>query len=250
MSFELRVLGSSPAWPSPGRACTGYLLSIGPSTVLMDCGTGVFERLRLVLPPEDVGSILVSHLHFDHWVDLIPYRYYLRYEARAPQGPELLLPPEATEMLRAALVPVDDDPEFFTGTFVTTEYAPAAGAKVRGAEVSFHRTRHPIATYAIRLEAEGKVLVYSADTGWDAGLAEFARGADLFLCEAALGAAGGAGDVHLDARQAGRLATEAGVKRLLLTHVSEAMAAEAVEAARSQYAGPVEHAAEGRVLAL
>jgi ribonuclease BN (tRNA processing enzyme) len=74
VTFEVVVLGSEPAWPSGPRACSGYLVRTAESTVLIDCGMGVFGRLVDVLAPEGLtGVVVISHLHFDHWADLIPF---------------------------------------------------------------------------------------------------------------------------------------------------------------------------------
>ena len=245
MGAELLVLGSEPAWPSGARACSGYLLRAGDARLVIDCGTAVYGRLREIMPPETVTGIVVSHLHFDHWADLIPLRYYLRYEANTDRPPDLYLPPGGAELLRRVVSPVDDDPEFFSGVFPIREYDPVGALEVAGWSVTFHPTRHPILTHALRLESEHGVLAFSADTGWEPALGEFARESDLFLCEAAWGGGPSQGEAHLTAAEAGRLAEQARTQRLLLTHLTLAQAGEALRAARETFSGPVEHAREG-----
>lgn len=251
MTLELTTLGSSPAWPSPGKACTGYLLRTESTSLLIDCGTGVFARLRCLTPPEQLHAVIISHLHFDHWADLIPFRYYLRYEAPpTATAPQLHLAKGALDTMQRVVQPIDADPEFFPGTLPVTEYDPSMEHSIGNISIRFHRTLHPIETYAMRLEVAGSVLVYSADTGWDPALADFARGADLFLCEAAWAGGEGTSQVHLSGGQAGRLAALAGTKRLVLTHVLESQAEDAVRAARATYSGVVEYAAEGKTFRL
>jgi len=250
VTLQIEVLGSGPAWPSALRACSGFLVRTAESAVLVDCGTGVFERLRAALPPEELTGVVISHLHFDHWVDLVPFRYYLAYEARPGVPPWLCLPPGGVEKLRRAIEPIDPAPRFFEDVFETSEYAPQGELRVGDLRITFHETRHPIETYALRLVAEDKTVVYSADTGWEESLAGFARGADLFVCEATWAAGNGSADVHLSGAEAGRLAGLAGVERLLLTHVAEPDAEDAVRAASKEYGGPVEHAAAGLVFRL
>lgn len=245
MSFELQVLGSSPAWPNPNRACSGYILRVDGMVLLLDCGTGVFERLRAVMPPEQVDGILISHLHFDHWADLIPYRHYLNYEVSVDRGPDLHLPPGAPTRIQQSVEAIDSGAAFFSGTFPIFEYEPQAELILQGLRVRFHKTQHPIETYAMRLEAGGRSLVYSADTGWDPSLTDFCRGAELFLCEAASGATGGGGPIHLGGDEAGRIATLASAGRLLLTHILQSQVEAAIAGARQEYAGQVDHAVEG-----
>lgn len=239
------MLGSEPAWPSAGRACSGYLVRTREGLVLIDCGTGVFERLRGVVAPEALTAVVISHLHFDHWADLIPFRYYLSFEARPDIPPRLYLPPGASQTLQSVIEPIDPAPRFFGDAFRSSEYDPDDGLLVGGLRISFHRTVHPIDTYALRLESGGKVIVYSADTGWDESLAAFARGADLFLCESTWAGGQSREQIHLTGREAGRLAALASARKLLLTHVDEAGAQDSVRAAAAEYAGPVEHAGAG-----
>ncbi len=245
MSLRITALGSGAAWPSAMRACTGFLAEAGGDTVLIDCGTGVFGRLRAVLPPEDLTAIVVSHLHFDHFADLIPFRYYLSYEAEAASSPKLHLPPGGSGRLRKVVETVDPSPDFFTGAFEVSEYDPEKELRIGDLSISFHKTRHPVETFAMKLSSDDKTIVYSADTGWLDSLADFAEGADLFICEATWADGEGNPDIHLSAPEAGRLAKMAGVKRLALTHVAEPRAKAAVDAAKKEFGGPVEHAAEG-----
>lgn len=248
MSLRIKVLGSEPAWPSAMRACTGFLVETEGTIVLIDCGTGVFERLRATLPPEDVSAVVISHLHFDHFADLIPFRYYLSYEAESRSFPELHLPPNATETLRKVVEPVDPSPDFFTGVFETSEYDPEKELLIGDLSISFHKTRHPVETFAMRLSSGGETVVFSADTGWLTSLADFAGGADLFICEATWANGEGNPDIHLSAPEAGRLAKMAGVRKLALTHVAETRAKDAVRAAQKEFGGSTEHALAGSTL--
>jgi ribonuclease BN (tRNA processing enzyme) len=106
------------------------------------------------------------------------------------------------------------------------------------------RTNHPIECHALRLEAGGRSLVYSGDTGECDALVELARGADVFLCEASwTDSADNPPGIHLSGRQAGEHAARAGVGRLLVTHlVAWADAGDVVAEARAAFAGDVERA--------
>jgi ribonuclease BN (tRNA processing enzyme) len=106
---------------------------------------------------------------------------------------------------------------------------------------------HPVPAYAIRVEHDGKVLVYSGDTGPCGALVELAGGADLLLCEASfLDGVAVPPDLHLTGRQAGEHAQLAGARRLVLTHVPPWYdPAQPVREARAAYDGPVEAARSG-----
>ena len=109
--------------------------------------------------------------------------------------------------------------------------------------VTLARVNHPVETYGIRLEHEGRVLCYSADTAPCDALVRLADHADVFLCEASYldGVANPPG-LHLTGREAGEAAQKAGVGRLLLTHLVDAWGSEAetVAAAAAVYGGPLE----------
>jgi ribonuclease BN (tRNA processing enzyme) len=87
-------------------------------------------------------------------------------------------------------------------------------------QVTLARTAHPVECHAVRLEADGASLVYTADTGASDAVAALAHGADLLLAEASfIDGADNPPDLHLSGREAGELALAAGVGRLVVTHV-------------------------------
>ena len=77
--MRLTVLGKSPSWQDAGGACSGYLLQDDGTAVLIDCGNGVFGKLRQQIDYVDVDAVVISHLHADHFLDLVPYSYALTY---------------------------------------------------------------------------------------------------------------------------------------------------------------------------
>jgi ribonuclease BN (tRNA processing enzyme) len=106
---------------------------------------------------------------------------------------------------------------------------------------------HPVDAYAIRVEHDGRTLVYSGDTAPTPALQTIATGADVFLCEAAfLTGRDNPEGLHLTGREAGQAATEAGVGSLIITHVPPwGDAARARAEAKETYAGPLELATPG-----
>jgi ribonuclease BN (tRNA processing enzyme) len=114
--------------------------------------------------------------------------------------------------------------------------------------ITARRVEHPVTAYGLRIESGGKVLAYSGDTGPCPSLVETARDADLFLCEASfVESSDNPPDLHLTGAQAGRAATEAGARRLLLTHVPPWHDRQvALQEAMGTYDGQVELAEPGR----
>src|ERR671930_914452 len=88
--MRLTVLGKSPSWQDVDGACSGYLIEDGGATLLLDCGNGVFAKLREHLDYTELDAVLISHLHADHFLDLVPYAYALTY---APRQQPVPVPP-------------------------------------------------------------------------------------------------------------------------------------------------------------
>ena len=85
--MRITVLGKSPSWQDAGGACSGYLLQDGDTSLLMDCGNGVFSKLRQHIDYVELDAVLISHLHADHFLDLIPFAYALTYAPRQQPVP-------------------------------------------------------------------------------------------------------------------------------------------------------------------
>jgi ribonuclease BN (tRNA processing enzyme) len=216
MEVRLTVIGSSPAWPNPGSAQSGYLVE-GPGTLLLDCGPGVLGRLR-ERGLGEVDAVAITHFHLDHWGDLVPWAWLAAYGVEPLPSPEVWLPPGGRRQLES-FAELWGNRGMFERAFELREYAPEAPFEVAGFEVEGVRVPHyALDAYGFRVRERetGAVLAYSGDSGPGAALAELARGADLFLCEATLaeGASDGEPRGHLAAGEA--LAHADG--RVLLTH--------------------------------
>src|SRR3954454_12372955 len=103
--MRLTVLGKSPSWQDADGACSGYLVEEGDACLLVDCGNGVFAKLRRYCDYAAVDAVVISHLHADHFLDLVPFSYALTYGPRAqaaaePPRPVLHAPAGAGETLR------------------------------------------------------------------------------------------------------------------------------------------------------
>jgi ribonuclease BN (tRNA processing enzyme) len=216
MGVKLTVIGSSPAWPNPGGAQSGYLLE-GEGTLLLDCGPGVLGRLRET-GRVDVDAIAITHFHLDHCGDLIPWAWLAAYGpgVNGNRLPELWLPPGGVEEC-ATFARFWGVPQMFDRAFVLREYEDHRPFTAAGFEVEAHRLPHyTMDAYGFRVTADGKTLAYSGDSAPTRELAELARGADLFLCEATLADGNRDGNPrgHLSASEA--LAAADGP--VLLTH--------------------------------
>lgn len=260
VNLKLTVLGKSPAWQDADGACSGYLVETGGSTVLLDCGNGVFGKLRKYRDYVDVDAIVISHLHADHFFDLVPYAFALIHAPRQqpvpvdrwpgtahPARPRLYGPPGSGALFRQVsgmwgLETLVDD------AFEMHEYDPGGRIAVGDITISFREVPHYIQTHAVGFDfPDGQRFVYGADCSPNSALVEFATGADLLLAEATLPRPERSGfRGHLTPAEAGEHAALAGVDRLVVTHFSDELDADWVLAqARDTFHGPVTRATEG-----
>jgi ribonuclease BN (tRNA processing enzyme) len=255
--MRLTVLGKSPSWQDAGGACSGYLLQDGGAMVLLDCGNGVFGKLRHFADYVDVDAVVLSHMHADHFLDLVPFSYALTYGPRGheegagtPARPRLVSPPGAAEVLRR-VVGAWGKEDLVENAFTLQGYEDGSTVEVGPLRISFHSVPHFIDAYGISVESangDGR-FVYGGDSGPAAELVELARGADLLLVEATLPQPEADGDRgHQTPEEAGKQARDAGVKKVVITHISDELDQEdARRRASEAFGAPVEVAREGAV---
>jgi ribonuclease BN (tRNA processing enzyme) len=243
--MRLTVLGCAGSFPGPEAACSAYLVEAGGFRLLVDFGSGSLSALQRYAGLNTVDAIILSHLHCDHMMDACVYVVCRRY---APDGPLPALPvyaPAGAPERLAAAYSADEGPLDDVYTF----YGLQPGSFPIGPfTVTVDRVNHPVETYGVRLEHEGRVLAYSGDSSPCEALLRLAQGADLFLCEASyLDGVDNPPGLHLTGREAGEIATKAGARRLLLTHLVTAWGSEAetLENAATSFQGPVEIARPG-----
>jgi ribonuclease BN (tRNA processing enzyme) len=224
VSFRLTILGKSPSWQDRDGACSGYLVEVGGLRLLVDCGNGVFAKLRRHADYERIDAVLISHLHADHMLDLVPFAYALTYgPTLRSDRPTLHAPPGARLALRR-LCGAWGSESLIEDAFELCEYDPSRELALDGVRVRFQGVPHYVPTYAleVRVSGESRRLVFSADCGPSEELVEFADVATLLLIEATLADADpGEPAGHLSAGQAGAIGRRAGVGRLVLTHFSD-----------------------------
>lgn len=262
--MRITVLGKSPSWQDAGGACSGYLVEEDGFVLLLDCGNGVFSKLRRVRDYLGVAAVVVSHLHADHMLDLVPFSYALTYtprQQRVPLAgwpgtnrlarPRLWAPVGAAAAFRQ-IVGCWGDEDLIERAFELHEYDAPDELELGPFRIRFCEVPHYMPAYAIDLAANGSRLTYSADCAPNDALVRFARETDMLLIEATLpkperdGVRG-----HLTPAEAGEHGRRAAARRLVLTHFSDELNAEwARGQAGERFGGPVELAFEGAVYEL
>ncbi|HEX5193537.1 MAG TPA: MBL fold metallo-hydrolase [Solirubrobacteraceae bacterium] len=257
--MRVTVLGKSPSWQDAGGACSGYLVQHDELTLLLDCGNGVFSKLRSLIDYTSIGEVVISHLHADHFLDLIPFSYALANAARSGRlgdgadcrRPTLHLPPGGRAVLRR-IVGSWGSEELVDDAFAIAEYEPGDELQVETLHVRFTEVPHFVRSHAVELSTDGARFVFGADCGPNEALVRFALDADLLMVEGTLSEPDPGPDRgHMTPREAGEHGAAAHARRLVLTHYSDEMDAAWVAAeSAAGYGRDVELAHEGAVYAL
>lgn len=244
--MRLTIIGKSPAWQDAGGACSSYLVRHASGSLLVDCGNGAFGKLRHLADHREVGAVVITHMHGDHVLDLIPFSYALTYgPAFDGPRPKLFLPPNGLEVMRT-ICGSFDSPTLVEEAFDAVEYDPARQLRIGEVSIEFHHVPHFIDAWALRLTEGGARLVFGSDCGPSESLSGFAEAADVLLLEATFAHDAEERDGHLTPGQAGAIAAAARVGRLVLTHISDCLdLAASRAAAEASFGGPVEIAETG-----
>ncbi len=247
----MTVAGSSCSIPRPGRACSSYVIEAAGRAIVADLGTGAFANVLRVRAAESIDAVIISHMHADHFIDIIPMRYALKYGDRTNDRRVVLyLPPDGEAVLRTLVSAFASEShhDFIGEVFDVRTYQPGRPLRVGDASLRFTPTSHYIPTFALRCDAGGASITYSADTAPDDAVARLAYESSVFFCEATLSPAGEAElpRGHLSAREAATLARSGNVARLVLTHYpASADVASLAGQAGALYDGPIDVADDG-----
>ncbi|MFF9409645.1 MBL fold metallo-hydrolase [Streptomyces anandii] len=247
MPLSLTVLGTASPHPGPDRPCSGYLLRGGGAEVWVDAGPGTFAELQRHTDPARLTAIWISHVHADHTADLLAAVHAFAFGGMTPPAPVPVYAP-ADLPRRLAGFFGRPDAGFLSGILDFRPLHDGHEARHWNLRLSARAVLHDIEAYGLRAECQGSVLAYSGDSGPCDALAELARRADVFLCEADLGTRReGERQVHLTPEDAA--ACGKGARELLLTHIGPALTREsAAERAAAVFGDRVAAAREGDVL--
>jgi ribonuclease BN (tRNA processing enzyme) len=222
--MRLTFLGSGDAFGSGGRFNTCFHLERpAHGHVLIDCGATSMVAIRKAqVEPNAISTVLVSHLHGDHFGGL-PF-FLLDAQLISRRTAPLLLagPPGLRERLEIVM-----EAMFAGSTKVERKFAVEVRelalherTELNGLAVTPYLMKHysGAPSYALRIETDGKVLTYSGDTEWVDELIPAARDADLFICEAYF--FDKMMKYHIDYSTLARRLPEIGARRTIVTHMS------------------------------
>jgi len=213
--MEVCLLGTGGWLPTDERETACMYVRSGPDVLLLDAGTGA---RRLITEPRLLEGVerlhvVLSHFHLDHVMGLVAL-VGLNLEREIWMPARLLAGLPADEVFERLI-----DPPFFTGTDVVGTPRELEGDREVGPfriEIRV-QPQHPGKTIAVKVDGR---LVYCTDTAYDAENVGFARGASILLHESFWPGDTTPDPTHTAAGEAGRLAAEAGVERLVLVHIN------------------------------
>ena len=223
---NVRFLGSGDAFGSGGRFQTCIYVRCEATHLLIDCGTSSLVAMkRFGVDPSLVDTILLSHLHGDHFGGLPFFIMDAQFVSRRRKPLVVAGPPglearifEAMEVLYPGSSQTQRE---FVLKFV--ELSEETATTVAPLVVTPYSVVHPSGApaYALRVVCEDKIIAYSGDTEWTDALIRAAHGADLFVCECS--SPEKVGGYHIDYQTLMNHRPELECRRLILTHMNDEM---------------------------
>ncbi len=222
MGVRVTFLGSGDAFNARARCHASYHIAAPSATVLLDCGPSILLAMnRDGLSPDAIDAVVLSHLHGDHFAGL-PF-LFLRYAYDAPrQRPLTIVGPPGTEgrvldLYRVMYRDLTVHPLPFPLHFIETQ--PDVTCTVGAVDLLPFAVPHQQTEVSLgyRVAVDGKVVLYSGDSGWTEALVTQSRGADLFICECCFYET--RLDFHLDYPRIAENRHRFGCRRLVLTHI-------------------------------
>lgn len=239
--MKFTVVGFWGGFPQANSATSGYLLQDDNYNLLIDCGSAVLSKVQQYVNVMDLDAVVLSHYHHDHVADIGPLQYARMINTMLGKGKEEL----------PIYGHVSDQVGFDSLTKLpfTKGYAynPDEELKVGPFSIRFMKTKHPVICYAMRITNGEQTIVYTADSSYLPEFIDFSREADLLVCECNLySGTDGSISGHMTSTEAGRIAKEADVKKLLLTHLPHyGDHSDLITQASAEYDGTIELAREG-----
>jgi ribonuclease BN (tRNA processing enzyme) len=244
-SAQLIFLGTGTGVPSAERASPAILLKLPKHNLLIDIGPGTLRQLaKISVSIFEIDTILLTHLHPDHSADLVPFLFASKY------------PPYLPNRRPCHLFAGSDFNPFYSGLNNLyghwIEWSPGLLRIIplpqdRPWEKEFSDfsllsspVPHSSSSLGYRITLpDRKVLVFSGDSDYSTSLVELAQKADLLVCECSF-PEGEKVSGHLIPSLAGRIAREAGVGQLILTHFyPECLGRDLIGPCAREYSGPI-----------
>lgn len=247
--MEVTIVGSGTVVPRLARRQSCVVVRAGSETLVFDLGSGAVRgMLHAGLDPFDVDRIFFTHFHPDHTVDVVPLLFGINYGSEEKRSrPLYITGPEPFERFWASITNVWG--EWMIGDYpLEVSELPhicRSPLDLPDGLLSWAPAEHRPESISYRLEANGKAFVYTGDTEYSESVVDLARGANTLLIECSFPDESPIPG-HLAPDSAARIASEAGVKRVVLTHIYPAAdKLDLVSEVKQGYGGEVVVAEDG-----
>lgn len=244
--MNITILGCWGGFPKVNEASSGYLVEQDGVKILVDCGSAVLSKLQNHVNPAELDAVILSHYHADHIADIGVLQHALLIDSftkKTRQAPLFIYGHQEVDAFQSLTYK-----EITKGI----AYDPGEQLEIGPFAISFLKTDHPAPCYAMKIKTNTDTLVYTADTAFKKEFIDFSRDADVLLSECNLyKGMNGASAGHLTSEQAGKIAFEANVNTLILTHLPHFGDIEQLrEEAAEQFDGTIILAAENLEIGL
>lgn len=235
MNFLITILGSGAALPTGHRRCSAQVVNVGGFKMLLDCAEGTQDNIRRChIKLQALGTILISHLHGDHFFGLPGLLSTMHLCGRTE--PVTVIAPKGAKQVVETTFELTGNHIGYPLEFIEMDFSEGLHRVFEGKRctVDAFPIVHSVPTYGFRITEVPRPstlhsplstlsYAYCCDTAYTEDILPYIQGADLLCLECTF-----ANELetlaterqHLTAGQAGRLAALAGVKQLLLTHIS------------------------------
>lgn len=220
--MEITVVGSGTVVPRVPRRQSCVMVRTDNETLVFDLGSGAVRgMLHADLDPFTIDRIFFTHFHPDHTVDVVPLLFAMNYGSNEPRTrPLYVTGPEPFEEFWSKILNV-------WGVWMEGDYplevselpheCPAP-LDLSSCHVSWAPAEHRPESITYRLEEENRAFVYTGDTEYSESVVELARDAHTMLVECSFPDDDPVPG-HLTPSSVARIASEAGVGRVVLTHI-------------------------------
>ncbi|RKQ31297.1 MBL fold metallo-hydrolase [Oceanobacillus halophilus] len=240
--MKLTVIGCWGGYPAKDGATSSYLLEKDNFSLLIDVGSGALSKLQKYKQVADIDAVIISHYHHDHVADIgvLQYARLIEYYVT---GKNAVLP----------IYGHDGDKEGFESLSHTytkgVNYDPTKTLELGPFSITFLKTNHPVPCYGMRITDGESVIVYTADSSYQEEWGSFAKEANLLItdCNYYAGLDGSKAG-HMNSEEAGKIAAQANVELLMLSHLPQyGEISKLVKEAKQKFDGQIKLAREGFV---
>ena len=220
--MDITVVGSGTVVPRLERRQSCVAVETGDEMFVFDLGSGAVRgMLRAGLDPFAVDLVFFTHFHPDHTVDVVPLLFSIKYGAEVERTrPLFLTGPEPFRGLWNSLTNVWG--EFMVGDYPThvseLPHECSSPINLPGCRLSWAPAEHRPESIAYRLDSESGSFVYTGDTEYSESVVELARGAHTMVVECSFPDESPVPG-HLTPGAVARMASESGVRQVVLTHI-------------------------------